>query len=838
MKRAYIFASTLVAFTCLPVYATIINIPGDYPTIQQGINSSTDGDTVLVQPGTYYENINFNGHNIVLGSLFLTTRDTAYIAETVIDGDSSGSVVTFENEEQNGAVIKGLTLESGGYLVNGGGILCLNSNPIISNNRIQNNAAYNGAGIFLSYSNPIIIENSLEENQAFINGGGIFSTNSNPILIGNSILGNHAEGYGGGLFCSYSSPTLEDDEFRNNSAGESGGAIHCRNESLPTILNSLFSGNFATIGAGIHCDNSGLILTNCTISINWAGHRGGALAFEDIDGNQIELRNNIIWANDSGDFPEIFIDGATPVYTFYCNIQGGWEFGDGNIDSNPLFLDANNRNFNVCLESPCIDSGDPDIIDPDGSRSDMGYYYPNHPDCEFGNLWFVSILGNDTTGDGSIQNPFRTIQYTIDIAMTDDTILVDNGVYQENIRILSENITLASNYLFTGDTLDILNTVIDADSISYALYILGCNSNSSVIGFKISNGANRYAIECRHSATMVLNNIIESNWSGGVACIGDSRALISGNHIRDNMISGGSGIYCAYSSPVIVNNNITRNSISNFGGAGVECVNNDESVIIAGNIIWDNYAGLGAGGILMRPNTNGTIINNVIFENRTIYGTGGIQIWSFTGEEQIHIINNIVRNNENSQIFLRGNANPFIYFNNIQGGWEGEGNIDSDPLFRDPENGDFHLMSTECGDLFDSPCIDAGHPDILDSLLDCSWGLGELRSDMGAYGGGDSVTVSIDNEVPEIPNRFALAQNYPNPFNALTVIRYSLPEPSDVIIEIFDILGRRVETLVQGEQQAGYHQIAWDASDHSSGMYFYRIQAGDYADTKKMVLLK
>jgi hypothetical protein len=147
-------------------------------------------------------------------------------------------------------------------------------------------------------------------------------------------------------------------------------------------------------------------------------------------------------------------------------------------------------------------------------------------------------------------------------------------------------------------------------------------------------------------------------------------------------------------------------------------------------------------------------------------------------------------------------------------------------------------MFTACGDPYDSPCIDAGHPDILDSLLDCSWGLGGLRSDMGAYGGGDSAMVGIDDYEVPLPEHLAFLQNYPNPFNISTVIIYSLPQASNVKIEIFDILGRKVETLVQGEQQAGYHQIVWDASDHSSGMYFYKIQAGEYSDTKKMVLLK
>jgi hypothetical protein len=109
---------------------------------------------------------------------------------------------------------------------------------------------------------------------------------------------------------------------------------------------------------------------------------------------------------------------------------------------------------------------------------------------------------------------------------------------------------------------------------------------------------------------------------------------------------------------------------------------------------------------------------------------------------------------------------------------------------------------------------------------------------MGANGGGDSTQVGIEEEILEIPLSFALSQNYPNPFNASTTIQYALPEPSDITVEIYDILGRKIETLIHGEQSAGYHQIIWNADDQSSGTYFYRIQAGDYTETKKMALLR
>jgi hypothetical protein len=89
-----------------------------------------------------------------------------------------------------------------------------------------------------------------------------------------------------------------------------------------------------------------------------------------------------------------------------------------------------------------------------------------------------------------------------------------------------------------------------------------------------------------------------------------------------------------------------------------------------------------------------------------------------------------------------------------------------------------------------------------------------------------------------IPNEYALLQNYPNPFNAQTVIGYGLPEASRVTIEIYDLLGRLIESLPGGMQNAGYHNLEWNASGQTSGIYFYRIKAGNFAQMRKMLLLK
>jgi hypothetical protein len=92
-----------------------------------------------------------------------------------------------------------------------------------------------------------------------------------------------------------------------------------------------------------------------------------------------------------------------------------------------------------------------------------------------------------------------------------------------------------------------------------------------------------------------------------------------------------------------------------------------------------------------------------------------------------------------------------------------------------------------------------------------------------------------DNNIPQI---YAFSQNYPNPFNSRTVIEYSLPDTGPVTIGIYDLLGRRIETLLNTVQNAGQHSVTWDADEYPSGTYFYIIEAGESLETRKMTLVK
>jgi len=98
-------------------------------------------------------------------------------------------------------------------------------------------------------------------------------------------------------------------------------------------------------------------------------------------------------------------------------------------------------------------------------------------------------------------------------------------------------------------------------------------------------------------------------------------------------------------------------------------------------------------------------------------------------------------------------------------------------------------------------------------------------------------TTGVDDEINR-PVNFSLDQNYPNPFNASTVISFSLQETTPVTVEVFDITGAKVTTLVNGTMTAGNHEVAWNASDVASGVYFYKLSAGDMSQTKQAVLIK
>jgi predicted outer membrane repeat protein len=408
-----------------------------------------------------------------------------------------------------------------------------------------------------------------------------------------------------------------------------------------------------------------------------------------------------------------------------------------------------------------------------------------------------------------------TIQVGIDGAVDGDTVLVADGVYtgqgNKNLDFLGKAIVVRSE---NGPEV----TVIDCENDGRGFHFHNSEgSDSQVEGFTIRKGWQQFGsgITCGLlSSPTIANCIIINNTAaeqgGGIACNGSSPTIanctIAANTagmgggiditssspnivnctIEENEANWGGGIELFCSSPVITNCTITDNTVSIDGG-GIDCFTSYP--VITCCVITRNTA-LNNGGSVYCLDSSPVLNSCTITKNTASVDGGGI----YCSSSSPAINSCILWGDSPEEIDYRWGGGPIITYTNVQGGWFGEGNIDEDPLFRDPDNGDYHLMATYCGDPYDSPCIDAGDPSILDDSLDCWHGLGTSRSDMGAYGGSNAgwptAVEGEESEVETLPKDFVLFQNYPNPFNSETRLYW------------LRVMGRLVST-----ESYGIHQV-------------------------------
>ena len=275
MKNIIVLILVIFLSTNL-LFAQIINIPADYPTIQEGIDAAVNGDTVLVAPGIYFENIDYVGKNITLTSNFIFSNSDDDIINTIIDGRDSASVVTFKGDEDSTAVLLGFTIQNG-YAESGAGIFC--------------GKTFNGPDPFLK---NLIVQN----NVATSSGGGVYILNSEAVMSNSLIIGNISESNGGGI-CYYSNTNSGNDNLKSkienckikSNTSSKGGGIFIRHTSI-VLVNSIISANTSNNSGGVYVDDCNSVeIFNSDILFNYSGNSSGGLTITDCDTVLVETTN-------------------------------------------------------------------------------------------------------------------------------------------------------------------------------------------------------------------------------------------------------------------------------------------------------------------------------------------------------------------------------------------------------------------------------------------------------------------------------------------------------------------------------------------------------------------
>jgi hypothetical protein len=246
-------ASTLLLSTSSTFARTWYITPdgtGDAPTIQAGIDLSANGDTVLVEVGSYHESLDFGGKEILVGSRFVLDGDTTHVPQTVINA-AAGRVVTFTSGEGREARLAGLTV-TGGDSHEGGGIRCAGSSPTLDHLRITaNEASFGGGGLSVQGGSPLVSACSIIDNIAGYAGGGIYCMSSAIVIDDNLIQGNYALDFGGGVSTDNSSPLITSNRIVGNETSYAGAGIGCRDCTGVITDNQFVDNTGSDYGAGL-----------------------------------------------------------------------------------------------------------------------------------------------------------------------------------------------------------------------------------------------------------------------------------------------------------------------------------------------------------------------------------------------------------------------------------------------------------------------------------------------------------------------------------------------------------------------------------------------------------
>lgn len=647
------------------------------------------------------------------------------------------------------------------------------------------------------------------------------SDESNNYLSGLTLLGGST-----GLYIDDASPSVRNMIIRNNS-GAGGGGITIDNGS-PNFLNVLIYANSSSDKGGAVRVNDGNVLFNhVTASMNTAPEGGGIYLG---GGSSSEIVSSIFWGNDTLEIMMEGLSASDQLSVSYSDIQGGQDsvhtgtagvlnWGEGNINLNPLFSDPQNGDFRLGVNSPCNGTGE--------RGTDMGAVLSGSGQVYLGPRWYVAVDGSDINGDGSRQNPFATIETGVTFARNGDTVIIAPGTYEDAVNMNGKNITLASYALDFPDSNFVESTVITEISARQITYVGTEDSTSLLYGFTFYDG-------------------------NGIDLLGNASPVIENCRFIDNSKEKGGAIYVDKGSPDIINCEFTDNYASESGG-GI-FASTQSNITVTGCSFTGNQAVINGGAIAFEGEAHHSVeftlftnnsadkggamyfynavvtFNNITSADNSAADGAGIYILLNAG---IDMTNAILDNDPADEIKASTFIVPMtinLQYSDVTGGegsfdvpddvtvnW-GTGMIAADPVFCPSDT--MYTISEY------SPCN----------------GTGLNGANMGAMPVG--CTIQETGEENELPKIFALYDNYPNPFNPATTIRYDLPSTAQVSLEIYSMLGEKAAVLVNGLQQAGSYELQWNAAGFASGIYFYKLDAKQQSDDKafsqvrKMLLLK
>jgi hypothetical protein len=619
----------------------------------------------------------------------------------------------------------------------------------------------------------------------------IYYENVSYSNLENVTICNGFSNSGGGIYFNNSNPGLDNITISENNAHFVGGGISCIG-SNPVLSNIIIKDNIVDQqGGGIYFLDSSPILTNVLINENSANYGGGVYC----DNSNPNLSNVTIYENSADIYGGIYFSDSNPIFNpvnrcniFFNSASIGY-LGNDLYANDCLIIDVIVDTFTV------LQPYDYYAFPIDNYTFDILHYKIEQVNQDL----YVNPNGSNNNSGLTPDDPLLTVSYALTKILPDSTnpktIYLSNGTFSPSQTGESFPLSCKSYISIIGENED--TTILDGEGMSGILYCYDDN-NFFIKNMTIQNGNTN---------------------SGGGVYFHNSNPSLENVIISVNTANCGGGIYCWNSSPTLTNVTISGNN-ADFRGGGIYSYNSFPSLI---NVtISENNATNCGGGIHSYNGSSLTLLNCILWND----SPQEVNFHSAYSPNTITISYSDIKNGEAGIVT---NNNGIV-------NWL-EGNIDEDPLFTDPQNGDFHLTwaNFPLPDSTMSPCIDTGNPNF-------PFDPDGTIADMGAF--------YFDQNQQEVKDLSILKpitilhQNYPNPFNPTTTISFSVTQTSSfVTLEIYNIKGQKVKTLVNKVLPAGEHSVVWDGKNTNnktvaSGIYFYNLKVGHYKKARKMLLIK